>query len=201
MFKRSIWSLVAGALSLVLLGAACDSGDDNGGNGALGGTDTTEADGSGDDDDGDAGDDGEDGAAASSVDACELLSADDVEEVTGTAVEQQGDAATGSCSYAPDPETNPGEFLVVTVAVTAGVGDQDLEEFARLQSGVFGGEEDAPEIEEVPGLGNAAFAFDAGIAYILVIQVGDDIINLSVTGTDSPSDAALELAEIVVANS
>lgn len=206
--QRPFWLLVAAVASLALVASACSGDGDGGGGGLLGGpggdapsVDLDDALGDGSDgdsgDSSDSGDSGDDDAAASGggANACKLLTAEDVADATGADVSTQPGGDETSCSYASDPTQGNGEFVVVTITVAPDVSGDDLRNYAEIQSGFLGEGGDAPEIEEVSGLGDEAYAFDAGIAYILLVSENNQIYTVSVTGPSSAGDVAKDLAK------
>ncbi|HLF99844.1 MAG TPA: hypothetical protein VI916_05195 [Acidimicrobiia bacterium] len=195
--QRPRWLMLAALASLALVTGACSGGDDGGGlfGGEAGDAPSVDV---GDDSGGSgSGDSGDDDAAASGggANACKLLTEDDVEDAVDADVNAQPGGDQTSCSYASDPTQGNGEFVVVTLTVTSDVSAGDLRNYAELQSGFLGEAEGAPEIEDVSGVGDEAYAFDAGIAYILLVSANGQIYTVSVTGPSSAADIAKDLAK------
>ena len=141
---------------------------------------------------------GDAGQAAS--DPCSLLPEPDAESAFGAGVDLVTEATTvtSTCTYRTEPAS--GALKIVTVTPSYHL-DQDFQKFSTAQAGVFGGQgTPSPVVEKVRDLGDRAYGFDAGIAYILNVLRGDTAITISVTGDDDGSAVARRVAQRVLAN-
>lgn len=179
---------------LLLLLGACGGGDED--TSAAPGSSEPATDGDSgssntDSGNGDSGDTGSgDGGSSSGVNACDLLTIEDVEAHFGDAAEfDDGVEDAEACTFTAIGATGSLGMAQVQFHGDAAL-DLGFGTFVEMISGATG----STNTEEISGLGDEAYVSEGGLMTLVFVLTGDDVLVSGVLGAEDDTAAAKDLA-------